>query len=91
MGEEKRKLDIKKESFEKDPDNFVSIEDLVCAVRINDGKLETFVNIGKASNLATALGLVVTEVSFAIKHAQMLKRKEDSAGIIHPGGNGKRI
>jgi hypothetical protein len=92
MGEEKIRNENKKKEFEKDPDKFFSMDEVVCLVKINNvGELEPVINISKAGNLPTALGLIMLDIPKALNYAAYVAHKASKPGIIRPGGNGELL
>lgn len=97
MGEAKRKEETKKEAFDKDPDRFIDMKDLVIgavARKDNEGNngIAYYINPSVSTVLLKSAVFDIQAQVVEYDYSQRAKNamKNDS-GIITPGGNGKRI
>lgn len=96
MGDAKRKLDEKKEAFEKDPDQFVDMHDIiVAAVRRTNDKGENGIGYLMSPNapdhiLKIALVDITSEINATLGIRKAMSEaeriKQEDSGIITPGG-----
>ena len=93
MGEANRKAEKKRELFEKEPENFVHLSELVCAVKVTDGVISHYVGMQYGQHLTYALGKMQVEIINAINILEMqrMQAAEQAERIIKPGDNGKII
>lgn len=88
MGDAKNRLEAKKEAFNKNPEQFIHLSEIVMAVRFNEEKkMESFINQNYGGTLSAALGVLVCEAPFAVQYAKTAKAQADAPAIITPGGN----
>ena len=88
MGEANRKSEEKKKKFEETPGEFTHNEDVIMAVKFEDGKVEMLLNPNHVNHFPQALGLLVLEAPVFRNFVKAEQRQRES-GIITPGGNGK--
>ena len=96
MGEAKKNLENKKKEFDKDPNMFISLKDLVIGVSLKveeDGKGTPGILINPSASrglIVSALFDINQNIKQYITHMDMESAKAKESPIITPGGkNGK--
>ena len=92
MGEAKKREENKKALFEKEPENFVHLSELICAMKVSDGKISHYVGLNHDQHLVYSLGKIQLEITKAINIIEFQKMQEEEQRnniIVKPGGNGR--
>lgn len=81
-------LELKKKAFEDNPDNFVSINDLILAVKRGKENIgiETYIGATNRTELEIAL-MRITHQAFGIFNAMSYAQQQSNTKIIKPKGN----
>lgn len=91
MGDAKRKAEMKKEKFEKNPEKFVDMDTIVFAYRVDDldsaPRLSNYVNLNHAQHFLYCIAKLQRDVHKALDYIEFMQAKEAEKAkkIITPG------